>query len=143
MGFSNKYRFEELSYGTVGWNAILEANFDLTEQYLQTYLRYQVASGETISSGEFVCIHDEKFKLALANGVRQPAVGITIESGVSGEYIRAQRCGAYTNAGWNLAASGEVWLSDSVQGGIRQTAPASNAQVLGCAIAQTKVLVQL
>ncbi|MBU0571982.1 MAG: hypothetical protein KKC50_08090 [Candidatus Omnitrophica bacterium] len=143
MPFTTKYEFEEIAYGTTGWNAIVTDNFDEVDAYLNTYLRYPTASGEVIAEGDALCIHNEHFKQAKADGILQPAVGFAIEESTSGEYVRAKRCGQVTNTGWNLSGSGEIWLHPTTLGGITQTEPVSNAQRLGAAIATTKIIVQL
>jgi hypothetical protein len=135
------YGFEELSYQTEGWNVLVDNNMDLIEDYLATYLRYQVDSGEDISAGMPVQCRQQKWIEAKADGTRQPANAIAIEAGTSGEWVRARRIGEMEDDDWAFDPSGEVWLAPT--GGVTQTEPGSNVQILGTAVAESAIIVQL
>ena len=138
---SDIYGFDDLSYGVQGWNGILQTNFETVEEYLHTYLRYKVDSGEAVTEGMPLQLRQSHWIEAKADGTLHPASAIAVEAGSSGEYVRGRRVGPMKYSGWSFDPSGEVWLAPT--GGVTQTEPGSNVQVLGCAIAETAMIVQL
>lgn len=145
MSTTTKYGFEEIDYSTSGWNALLTTNMQKLDDLLQTYLRYPIAAGATdVDEGLPVCIHNSEFKLAKADGVHQPAVGV-IKAGEScspGNNVLAIRAGEcdITGASFN-PTSGEIWYDAS--GALTQTEPGSNSQKLGVVVDSNTILVQL
>jgi hypothetical protein len=104
-------------------------------------LRFPVASGESISNYNGLCLDNGQWKKALANGLRQPFVAFAMsgENWVSGEYCRGIHQGTITNPAWSLGLSGEVYLSNS--GEATKTKPATYAQVIGAVVNNTTLLV--
>jgi hypothetical protein len=121
-----------------GWNAVLATALEKVDNYVHTYLRYKVSSGEEIAAYDPVCLTNLQWQKACADGVKQPSFGLAIESGVSGEYLRAQTVGPLTNPDWTFSGSGEVYLSTS--GTLVQTIPETNVEIVGKAISPTTIL---
>jgi hypothetical protein len=139
MGITNKYEIDTTNYGTSGWNALLATGMEKVDNYLHTYLRFQVASGESIDANKGVRVVSGEWKAAKADGVNQPAHAIAIEAGVSGEYLRAQCMGLMSASGeWNFTGTGEVYLS--ALGAITQTPPA-NVQIMGYVASPNSILI--
>jgi hypothetical protein len=140
MAITNKYEMETTDYGTTGWNALLAAALEKMDLYLHTYLRYKVMSGESIAAYDPVHIKGGQWQKAKADGAKQPAYGIAIEGGTSGEYLRAQQIGPLTNPSWAFSGSGEVYLGAT--GTLTQTAPGSNDEIVGYSITTNTILIR-
>jgi hypothetical protein len=138
---TDKYELEEVAYGTTGWNAIMSANMGKIEANVHSLLYYPVGSGETILQGDPVSMKILTFYKARRNTSFSPMVGIAIEDGVSGEVIRAQRVGAFSNPDWNLVGSGEVYLTDG--GSITSVPSGETDRPVGVSIDPLTILIQL
>jgi len=125
---TTKYGLQLVEFGLTGWNGVLATSIQQVENVLHTYLRYRVASGESIPPKRPVCIQDGQWKMAkdtLAgmsgeSTQRLPVVGISIESLTkgSGEWLRAQRTGPVSHSSGETAwswspTSGEIWINNS------------------------------
>jgi len=146
MAQTTKYALRKLSAGTAGAYTIFSDGMDKLDYYVKTFLRYQVYSGETITHGDPLCIHNGYWRKAQADGVLQPAVAIAIsgETWTSGEYCRGQRCGELTYSVWSsLPPSGEIALGYS--GGIVPAYQVSGEylQKLGASIGNNSIIIQL
>jgi hypothetical protein len=139
MGTTDKYDFDTTNYGTTGWNALLASALEKADVFIHTYLRYKVAPGASLDQYDPVHLVDQEWQLALANGINQPAYGIAVEGGTSGEYLRAQHAGPVTNPAWSFSGSGEVYLGAS--GELTQVVPATNVNILGYSIASDTILI--
>jgi hypothetical protein len=140
MGLTPKYEIDTTDYGTTGWQALIATAMEKIDGYMHTYLRYLVKSGETILAYDPVHLVNSQWEKAQANGVKQPAFGIAIESGSSGEYLRAQYTGPITNPAWTFSGSGEVYLGAA--GILTQTSPGSNVEIVGYSISTTTILIR-
>ncbi|MEN6445552.1 MAG: hypothetical protein ABFC98_05850 [Candidatus Cloacimonas sp.] len=134
------YEFDTVDPSLLGWDALLMNNFDKIEAYNYTLLRYQVASGEVIISGEAVNLYRDYWRTAKADGSRQPIAGVAIESGISGEWVRARSKGPFTANCFNFIGSGEyIYLNNS--GEFVSTAPSTNVEIVGYALAHDKLFI--
>lgn len=146
MSGTTKYAFRKLSSGQTGAYSIFSDGMDRIDYYMQTHLRYQVASGETITHGDPLCLHEKQWKRAMADGLHQPAVGLALsgETWTSGEYAKAQRCGELAYSVFSpLPGSGEIALGYS--GGIVPAYQVSGErlQKLGASIGTNSIIIQL
>ena len=143
MSFSDKFDLEETSYGLSGWNAIIWANFQKVDAGLDSRLPALVA-GEAIDQYEAVYLNPStgKADLALADGTQQPCIGLAVEAADADEDVRIQREGAITNTGWSWTVGGLVYLSNSTPGGLTQTPPSPNRQVIGYALTATCLVIE-
>lgn len=141
MPYTNKYLFPELPTGAVDWVAAYNDFVDKAESFLQTYLRYPVASGEVIAIADPLCIQNNNWKKAQLDGNRQPASAFAIEAGVSGEYIRGKRVGTITNAAWSLNGSGEVFLTAG--GSISHVSGEATNKFVGVSVSSDSILIEL
>jgi len=140
MTILDKYELETITTGTTGTSGIFDSNMDKIEDNLHTYLRYQVASGESIAAYDPLAFVNNEWKQANDPGsgeIKCPSA-VAIELGVSGEYVRGQRAGPLTNSEWTWSGSGEVWLGAA--GEITQT---SNNYKIGNVISTTAIVIQL
>jgi len=142
MAFSNKYELETIATGTTGTSGIFDSDMEIVEDYLHTLLRYKVASGEALAAYDPLTIINSEWKKASdpagnSGEVRWPSA-IAIEIGTSGEWVRGQRSGPITNAGWSWCGSGEAFLG--VSSNITQV---SNTYKIGNVISETTIVVQL
>lgn len=144
MGFSAKYLLEDLaSYTVTGWNGILSTNIQKIDHFLATYI--EVVLAETIAKYETVALdRDGEGIKAQANGVKQPSLGLAIEAGIAGDTIRIKRCGPITNTNWAWGTVGKpVYLSTTITGGLTQTVPLVDQQVIGTVVAADKILLDI
>jgi hypothetical protein len=139
MATTDKYEFDTTNYGTTGWNALLATALEKADDVIHTYLRYPIASGESISAYDPVHLTGGQWELAKADGTKQPAYGVAIESGSSGEYLRAQQIGPLTNPAWSFSGSGYVYLE--TDGSYTEVEPALNIDVIGYSITPTTILI--
>lgn len=131
------YEFDSCDYGVTNWHTLLEANMQKVEAHICS--RRLGTLGEAVSANVPLYLKsDGKWYKARNDGVRQPCLGFSIESGVLDDQIRIQRKGEITNAAWALTIGSPVYVSDVTAGEITQTPPATYRQVLGYATAATK-----
>jgi hypothetical protein len=139
---SNIYEFDTIDPSLLGWDALLENNFDKLEAYNHTLLRYQVASGEIVVSGEALNLYRDTWRKAYADGVKQPVAGVAIESGISGEWVRVRSKGPFTANCFNFIGSGEyIYLNNS--GELTSIPPANNVEIVGYTLAHNKLFINL
>lgn len=144
MGFSGKYLLEEIvSYTVTGWNGVLSTNIQKIDSFLETYV--EVVLAETVAKYESIALDRDGGGIkAQANGVKQPSIGLAIEAGDAGDTIRVQRCGPITNTNWAWGTPGKpVYLSTAVAGGLTQTVPLVDQQILGTVIASDEILLDV
>ncbi|MEN6445550.1 MAG: hypothetical protein ABFC98_05840 [Candidatus Cloacimonas sp.] len=138
---TNIYEFDTVDPSLLGWNTLLTNNFNKAELYNHTYLRYQVASGEVIVSGEVANLYRNTWRKAFADGVKQPVSGIFLESGISGEYVRVRTLGPLTANCFNFVGSGEyIYLNNS--GELTSSAPTSNLEIVGYALGNKQLFIR-
>lgn len=143
MTFTPKFDLEEIAYGTTGWNTILTANLQKIDAGIDS--RLVATAGESIAQYDaaYLKISDGKFYKAKADGTKQPCRGIALETAATNETFRVHREGAVTNSGWSWGTiSGDVYLSDSVAGGLTQTMPTERIEVIGYALSATTLVIE-
>ena len=142
MAYTDKYAFPEMPTGAVEWVSLFNDLITKSEAFIQTYLRYPLASGEVIVEADPLCIRNNTWLKAAKDGNRQPAVAFAIEaSAVSGGYVRGKRIGTITNAGWSLNGSGEVFLTAG--GSISHVSGESSNKPVGVSVSSTSILIEL
>jgi hypothetical protein len=106
------------------------------------HTRLLATLGETVAAKKAVYLSraDGKYHKAQANQSRQPALGLTLESGALDDQIRVQRVGPVTDAGWSWAAGKPVYLSPDTPGELTQTPPAVGRQFMGMASAADTII---
>ena len=101
MATTELYELEEIDYAVTGWNGIVTANMQKMEAHLHS--RFLVTLGETVAEQDALYISPDDglaYKAqALADGSKQPALGLAVDAGDSGEQIRVQRVGLVTTSG--------------------------------------------
>ena len=136
---TDKYDLHTMEYSVQGWDAILTSDMEKLDDMITSRMIKTI--GETVSQYDAVYLKsDGKFWKAKADGTAQPALGLMIESAVADEEKRIQREGVITNSGWSWTTiGGYVYLSDSTFGGLTETAPSTNAQVMGFVLSSTSI----
>jgi hypothetical protein len=139
---TDKYDLHTIDYSVQGWDTILAADMEKLDDVIPS--REIVTLGETVTAYQPLCFAaaDSKWYKAQANGTLQPTHGLALEGGDEDDEVRIHRMGKITNAGWAWASLGApVYLKDDVAGGLTQTPPAANKQIIGYAISATSILV--
>lgn len=143
MDVTQKYGFNTFAWGMTGWNSFVTENAVKLDSHLHTYI--EVTLGEDVSAYEAVYINvNEKAFRAIADNVRVPCVGVTIEGGNISDTVRAQRVGPMTNPGWAFTEIGKIaCLSAVTRGVVTDSAPVIGRQVLGVVLSATKVNLEI
>lgn len=138
---TDKYDLHTIDYSVQGWDAILATDMEKLDDIIHT--RIGATAGESISKYDAVYLDFYgKYNQALADGTQQPTRGLAIESAELNDSFRIQRVGPMTNVSWTWATKGaEVYLSDSVPGGLTDSKPASNAQLVGFVLSATSIFI--
>jgi hypothetical protein len=141
MATTDKYDFEEVSYGTQGWNGILTTNFERVDARLHTYI--QITLGESVSAKDAVYLDRSsgKWMKAKADGTRQPCRCFAIEAGVLNDEIRAKRIGPMVKS--KLQVGYNLYLSPTIAGGVTSDKPASNTQIVGWASGADEMFIDI
>jgi hypothetical protein len=104
-----------------------------------------ITLGEGVSEGDAICLHaDGKGYRAMADGSNQPCIGVAVEDGNASDQIRVHRAGDIEISTYSFATlGGLVYLSHSVRGGLTQTPPGTNIQVIGYALTATILVCEI
>ncbi len=137
---TNIYEYDSIDPSLIGWQALLTNNFAKSELFNHTYIRYPVLSGEMITSGEALNLCREAWRQAKADGLRH-FVGVAIESGVSGEYVRARTLGPIDMPTFNFPGSGEI-VYLGLSGEFQITPTISNVEIIGFSLSRTKLFIR-
>ena len=137
---TTKYDLHTIEYSVQGWDAIMNTDMEKIDAYIPT--RILGVLGESINAYQALYQNptDRKWYKALADGTKQPCLGLAVEGGNANQTIRIHRLGEIANANWSWTG-GAVFLSDTVEGGLTETKPSSNAQLIGYSLSSTKLLV--
>lgn len=142
MSFTDRFDLEEISYGVTGWNAVVTTNFQKVDEGLKARLPL-LEAGETLARGEAVYLaSDGKAYRARADGIRQPCIGLAVESAAAGSQVRIARSGDLTSPAWSWAVGAALYLSRTLLGGLQAEAPADNIQYIGYALDPTTVVIE-
>lgn len=139
---TDKYEFEDIDYGVVGWDGLLQTFIDKVELHLHS--RRLGTLAVSVSAYEMGYINgDGKWAKAQAIGDhKQPSLGMFLEAGIADDQVRIQRRGPVTNIAWNWTMGTPVYLSNSVAGGLTQTLPHKNIQVIGYPTSATTLFLE-
>ena len=139
---TDKYDLHTIDYSVQGWDAIMATDMEKIDAMIPT--RILGTLGEAVSAYQalYLKISDQKWYKALADGIKQPCLGLAVEGGVLNDVIRIHRMGEITNAAWSWGG-GPIYLSGSVTGELTESKPASNAQLVGYGLSLTKMLVMI
>jgi hypothetical protein len=133
------YSLHTIDYSVQGWDSILATDMEKLDDVIHS--RFLATLGEAVGVKKAVYMDSvaSKYKLAQADGTKQPAIGVTLESGVLDDVVRAQRTGLVTDATWTWTVGGKVYLHPTVAGSLTQTKPDVNIQTLGIAVSPTTI----
>ena len=137
---TDKYEFGNVSIGTTGWNAIVDANVTKTEAHLHS--RLLLTADESIDAWSPVCIGPNGNMInaqAGSTSSRKPAIGLAIEACLQDSQARVQRVGEVEYESWTWNVGKKVYLS-TTEGELTQTKPGSDEQLIGIATSATKIL---
>ena len=139
MGVTDKYDLEKTEYSVSGWDGLFGTALEKLDYNVHT--RIEGTLGETVSAYEALYLaSDGKYYKAQANGAKQPVIGLAIESGILDDEIRIQRIGPMVNVSWSFSNLGSpVYLDPSTSGGITETKPDANVDVVGIVLASDSV----
>ena len=138
MAFEGKYDFEEVDYGTTGWNGILQSNMEKVESNL--YSNDLGTLGETVAQYALVYLNsDGKYYRARATTGTAPAMGIALEAGILDDEVLILQLGQVTNVAWSWTPGQLLYLSSVTYGGFTTT---SGTQSLGYAKSATEIFFQ-
>jgi len=142
MTDTQKYDLIEIDYSHEGWNGDLTTNMQKLDDHLHT--RVLVTLGEAVNEGDALYQDtDGKWYKALADGNKQPARGLAVESGSADQQIRMQRIGPFQKTGWRFKVPYKLWLDDTVAGVLSHHKPATDAQCMGHAIASDTIFLDI
>jgi len=118
------YELEKIDYSTTGWNGIVSANMDKIEAYLGS--RFLVTLGESVEKHEAVYLDPADGKAykakAIADGSKQPALGLAVDPGDLDEQIRLQRVGIIQDSNWSFSTGVLYFLSQNTAGALTSSA---------------------
>ena len=137
---TDKYGLHEVEYSVQGWDTIMNTDMNKLDDVIHTNLI--AILGETIAQYDAVGLFrgETKYKKALANRSKQPALGLALVAGVLDDSINIQRVGPITNSGWSWTIGLPVYLSNSVAGGLIQNPPLIGKQLIGIAVTATTII---
>lgn len=136
---TDKYDLHTIDYSVQGWDSILATDMEKLDDVIQSRLLGTL--GETVAISKAVYIKpDGKYYKAQAILSKQPAQGLTVESGILDDPIRIQRVGVVTDTGWSWSVGLPVFLSPDSPGELTQEKSAVGNQLMGIAIAATTIV---
>ncbi len=132
---TNKYDLHTAEYSVSGWDAILSADMEALDEIINSRVIGQL--GETVAAYQALYLAaDGKWYKAQADGTKQPAQGLAVESGDADDEIRIYRLGEAENEDWTWTI-GPVYLDADTAGALTQTRPARYPQLIGYAVSAT------
>lgn len=141
---TDKYDLHTIDYSVQGWDSILTTDMEKLDDVIPT--KELVVLGETVTEGAalYQKAADSKWYKAQADGTKQPVQGLACEGGVLDDTIRLQRMSCITVSTWSWGTiAAPIYLSDATSGVLTQSKPGRNVQVVGYALASTKMLITL
>lgn len=140
---TSKYDLHQIDYSCQGWDTIFSTDIGILDDEINT--RILATLGETVAISDALYLKsDGKYYKAKSDGTQQPAMGLALETGVLDDSIRIQRIGPITDATWTWSVIGApVFLSDSVEGGLTETQPSTNAQAIGIVLSATSIFLMV
>jgi hypothetical protein len=139
MTFIEDLNPEKPPYSVKELHAILDANSREPDYYENTQLVGILV--ETVPAYKAVCMkRDGKFGAAKADGIHQPVLGVSLETGYAGDSVRIQRIGPVACPSWNWSPiGGFVYLDPSVPGNMTANRPPEYEEVLGIVLSSQTV----
>jgi len=136
---TSKYSLHNIEYSVQGWDTIMNSDMAQLDSVIHTNL--QAILGETVGQYKAVGIFkgETKYKLAKSGGKLQPALGLTLVTGILDDEINIQRVGPITNAAWTFIPGSPVFLSASIAGELTQS-PSGTTQIMGMAHSATTLI---
>ena len=137
---TDKYDLHTIDYSVQGWDSILATDMEKLDASIHS--RLLATLGENVAAKKAVYIPrgNTKYFKAQANQSRQPAMGLTIESGVIDDQVRVQRVGPITDTGWSWVVGKPIYLSPDTPGELTQVPPAAGKQFMGIASASNTII---
>ena len=137
---TDKYGLHTIDYGVTGWDSIMTTDMERIDDFIPT--RLLVTLGETVSAKDALYLNvNGKYYKALANGIRQPALGLAVEGGNLNDSIRLQIMGETTASGWAWTTASGLYLSPTVSGGLTHTEPDDFSQFVAYATSASTILI--
>ncbi len=141
--FTDKYGLEKLDYGVEGWSAIVTANMEKIDDYMNCCVKG--TAGQALSAGDAVYLSKStgKFHQARAtSGNYMPCQGICREAAAYNQPCMIQIIGVFELATWSWSNTGYgLWVSSSTAGGLVTTPPGSYIQLIGTVFSSTKIII--
>lgn len=135
------YDLPTVDWSVQGWDAVMATAMEKLDAVIPTRIKGTLGETVTQYSALYLALSG-KFLKAKADGANQPCIGLTLLGGNLNDQIRIQRMGLIENLSWNWGTLGQpIYLSDTVAGGLTQTMPASNVEIVGYAFSATKMLI--
>lgn len=140
---TDKYDLHTISYSVQGWDNIFSTDIEQLDDIIHS--RILATLGETVAISDTLYLDtDGKYYKAQSDGTQQPAMGLSLETGVLNDSIRIQRIGPITDATWTWSVKGApVFLSSSTAGGLTETEPTTNAQTIGRVLSATSIYIDI
>jgi len=137
---TDRYDLHTIDYGVTGWDTIMTADMEMLDDVIPT--RILATLGETVSAHDALYLNTNgKYYKALANGIRQPALGLAVEGGDLNDAIRLQVMGITTVSGWAWTTASGLYLSPTVSGGLTHTEPATNSQFVAYVTSASSIII--
>jgi hypothetical protein len=137
MSTSNKFDWDLVDYGTVGWNGILQSFQVGVDKELKTLFTGTACTSNLDQDDVVYLDASGEYRRAKAAAGKLPAAGIAIASAASATQVIIRRLGPYTPGGAMSALSlggkngQRVYIDASVAGGWTLTKPAEHSQAIG------------
>ena len=141
---TEKYDLHTIDYSVQGWDAIMATDMEKIDAVIPTRIIGML--GETVTAHQplYLKAVDSKWYKAQADGAKQPCQGLAVEDGDLNDAIRIHRMGEVVNAAWAWASIGApIYLDPATAGILTQVKPGANAQIVGYALAATKVVIMI
>lgn len=134
-----KYDLHTIDYSVQGWDAIMAADMEKLDEIIPARLIGTL--GETVAAHEALYLDpaDGKWKLAQADGAKQPCLALAVEGGDDEDEVRLHALGEITDEAWAWDQGKPVYLSADTPGALTQARPAANAQIIGYAVNATTI----
>jgi hypothetical protein len=139
-----RYDLHTIDYSVQGWDVIMATDMEKIDDMMPTRIIGML--GETVTAHQplYLKAADSKWYKAQANGAKQPCQGLAVEGGDASDEIRIHRMGEVVNAAWAWASIGApIYLDPATAGILTQVKPGANAQIVGYALAATKVVIMI
>lgn len=136
---TSKYTLHTTEYSVQGWDTIMSGDMEKLDAAIHTNLTATL--GETVAQYKAVYVYtDGKFYKAQADGLKQPCLGLTLQSGIADDEILVQRVGPITNEAWSWTPGLPIYLSMITAGELTQDVPWKNKHIIAIPISATEII---